>query len=130
MELRLEITGTTDLLCPNIALGDPDNPWTQQIAEITKTRSKTEDDRRQIERLEWFGGLYVENGRAVMPTGNLRKSIIDAGKMTRDGTTVARALSFLQLNVPIAYPGPDDLTELVKDPAYTNRTAVGVSGKR
>jgi hypothetical protein len=130
MEIRLELTGTSPLLQHNISLADPDNEFVKEIATYTAKRKKTEDDRRAIERLEWFGGLYVEGGRIVMPTGNIRKCFIQAGKITKQGTQVTRALQFLQMNVPLAYEGPDDPKELFKRPEFHHRSAVGIQGKR
>lgn len=130
MQVKLQIVGSTPLLMHNIQLADPDNDWAKEIAVYTAKRKKTEDDRREIERLEWFGGLYVEDGRIVMPTGNIRKSFVQAGKISKQGTQVSRALQFADLNVPLAYDGPADLEALYADKAYSNRAAVGISGKR
>lgn len=130
MDVTLEIVGTSPLLMHNISLADPDNPYVKEIATYTAKRKKTEDDRREIERLEWYGGLYVDNGRVVYPTQNVRKSLIQAGKISKQGTQVTRALSFADLNVPLVYDGPDDLDVLFKDSAFQNRSAVGISGKR
>lgn len=130
MDIRLELTGTSPMLMHNINLADPDNEFTRQIKTYTDKRKKTEDDRRAIERLEWFGGLYTANGRIVMPTGNIRKSFINAGKISKQGTQVTRSLQFTDLHVPLAYDGPEDLDLLFKDPAFSNRAAVGISGKR
>lgn len=130
MDIRVELTGTTPLLCHNIALADPDNDFVKQIATYTAKRKKTEDDRREIERLEWFGGLYVEDGRPVIPTGNIRKAFVQAGKISKQGTMVTRALNFTSLYAAIAHGGPDDLEAMYADKAYSNRAAVGISGKR
>lgn len=130
MDIKLEITGTSPMLMHNISLADPDNPIVREIQTYTGKRKKTEDDRRAIERLEWFGGLYVEDGRIVMPTGNIRKSFIQAGKISKQGTQVTRALQFTEMNVPLSYDGPDDPKELFKLAEFHDRAAVGISGKR
>lgn len=130
MRIQVELIGITPLLCHNISLADPDNPIVTEISTYTGKRKKTEDDRRAIERLEWFGGLYVDDGVPVMPTGNIRKSIIQSGKISKQGLMVSRALNFTSLNVPIAHGGPGDLEALYRDKEYSNRSAVGISGKR
>lgn len=130
MEIKLELTGTSPLLMHNISLADPDNPVVREIQTYTSKRKKTEDDRRAIERLEWFGGLYVEGGRIVMPTGNIRKCFIQAGKISKQGTQVTRALQFADMVVPLVYDGPEDPKELFKLPEFHDRAAVGISGKR
>jgi len=130
MEIKLEITGVSPLLMHNIALADPDNPIVREIATYTSKRKKTEDDRRAIERLEWFGGLYVEDGRIVVPTANIRRCLVEAGKITRQGTQVARAIQFTEMSVPLIYDGPSDPKELFQLPQFHDRSAVGISGKR
>lgn len=130
--IRIEVTGTTALLCHNIALADPDNTFTREIAAITGKRKKTEDDRRAIERLEWYGGLYIQEGfpGPVLPTGNIRKCLIQAAKISKQGLMVQRALHFSELYVPITHDGPTDIDELFANKAYHNRAAVGIGGKR
>lgn len=130
MDIRLELTGTSPLLMHNINLADPDNEFTREIATYTAKRKKTEDDRRAIDRLEWFGGLYVANGQVIMPTGNIRKSFINAGKISKQGAQVTRALNFTDLHVEVIYAGPADLELLYKDSTFSNRSAVGIQGKR
>lgn len=130
MDIRIELTGNTPLLMHNIELADPDNPIVREIATYTGKRKKTEDDRRAIERLEWFGGLYVEDGRIVVPTRMLRKCFVQAGKVTKQGTQVTRALQFTDRYVLLAYDGPDDPQELFKRNEFHDRAAVGISGKR
>ena len=105
MEIKLEITGVSPLLMHNISLADPDNPIVREIATYTSKRKKTEDDRRAIERLEWFGGLYVEDGRIVVPTGNIRRCLVEAGKITRQEYQVARAIQFTEMSVPLIHDG-------------------------
>lgn len=130
MDIRLHLTGVSPLLMHNIELADPDNPFVQEIGTYTAKRKKTEDDRRAIEKLEWFGGLYTDNGRIVMPTANVRKSLIQSGKISKQGTQVTRSLNFKDLHVPLVYDGPDDMEVLYKTPGFANRAAVGISGKR
>jgi hypothetical protein len=130
MNITLELTGTMPMLMHNIALADPDNPIVQEISTFTSKRKKTEDDRRAIERLEWFGGLYVQDGRVVLPTANIRRCLVEAGKVTKQGTQITRALSFGELYVPLAYEGPSSVEELFKLPQFHDRAAVGIQGKR
>lgn len=130
MKISIELTGTSPLLQHNVQLADPDNKFTREIATYTSKRKKTEDDRRAISRLEWFGGLYIADGRPVIPTSWLRKSIINSGKISKLGTAVARGLAFLDLNVPVAHDGPTDLDLMYSDAQFVNTTAIGISGTK
>jgi hypothetical protein len=131
VDVRLDFTGTTALLTHNVALSDPDFPITKAIAVLTakKGKSRTEDDRREIERLEWYGGLYIENDRVVMPAANIRKTLINAAKASRQGKQMERALQFHELNVPLEYGGPVDIGTLWMDTTYRHRTMAKVSGR-
>jgi hypothetical protein len=128
MEIRLEIEGTQPLLCHNIEMADPDNEFTKQISLISSKRKKTEEDRRAIERLEWFGGLYTDPTilGPVIPTRMLRKSIIEAAKINKLGKAVTRALTFKNVHVPLVYDGPKDLEELFQLKKYHNRASVSI----
>lgn len=132
MRVRIELTGTTTVLCHNIQLSDPDNPFVRQIAEITSKRNKTEDDRHAVERLEWYGGLYVADGieGPVMPTTNVRRCLNEAAKISRQGKQVERALFFTDLYVPLTYDGPRDIDRLFDLPEYHNRASVRIGMSR
>ncbi|MGH2586606.1 MAG: hypothetical protein ACRDJE_16955 [Dehalococcoidia bacterium] len=129
----LKLTGTTPLLCHNIQLNDPDNDFTRLIAEITaKKNKKTDQDRAEIARLEWFGGLYTAPGVGgpLIPTGNIRKCLIEAAKVTRQGRQIGRGIAFIGMHVPLIYEGPRNLEELQASPTYNYRVSVNVTGKR
>lgn len=130
MKVTVQLVGTSPLLQHNVQLADPDNEFTKKIAAYTGKRKKTEDDRQAIARLEWFGGLYLEDGRPVMPTRWLRKCFINSGKISKMGTAIARGLAFSDLNVPIAYDGPTDLDDLYANPRFVNKDAIGIAMKK
>lgn len=126
--VTLELKGTTPLLVHNVRLADPQDKITKAIAKITaKKRKMTEEDRAEVERLEWYGGLYT-NGDAgpVMPTKNIKRCLVETGKVTRQGKDVGRALAFVTLHVPIIYDGPQNIDELYEDERFRNRSVVGV----
>lgn len=131
MQVKIELRGTSPLLMHNIRLADPDDEWTQEISKITSKRKKTEDDRRQIERLEWFGGLYTAEGAGiVVPTSNIRKCFIEAAKITRQGKQLGRAVAFTDFHAPLVYNGNGNLDALYANPDFSSRLTVGIGTKR
>lgn len=131
MNISLEIRGKTPLLMHDDRLADPDDEIVKQIKAITDKRKKTEQDRREIERLEWYGGLvYGFDGTPAMKTGAVYKSLKNAGKISKQGTQVARALAFQDLFVPLVYDGPREPDKLWQLGTFKNRKSVGISGKR
>jgi len=104
----------------------------REIAAITSKRTKTAEDRRQIEKLEWFGGLYTAPGfdGPVMPTANIKRCFQEAGKVSRKGRTLTRALHFRELVVPILLDGSTNLDHLWDERTHRWRTSVVVGGNR
>lgn len=126
MRVQIEMRGTTPLLIHNVNLADPDYEYTRSIKEITAKLKKTEDDRRAIERLEWFGGLYVNRQGPYIPASAVRKCIINAARIGRAGKDVERALHLAVMEIPLVYKGPRDPGELFKNKDFTFRAVVGV----
>ncbi len=130
MDIRLTLTGTSPLLMHNPRMVDPEFTLNREIKAITAKRKKTDEDLAAIERLEWYGGLYEENGVVVQPTSKVRKCLVNTAKISKQGKTIERAVMFNALSVPLIYDGPKDIHELFKNDAYHSRLSVGVSGKR
>lgn len=130
MNVSIELTGTSSMLCHNVQLADPFNEWARKIKEISSKRKKTEDDLEMMGKLEWFGSLYLcpEIPGPVLPTANIRKCLINAAKINRLGKQVERALAFSDMFVPIAYKGPRELEKLYdsKGPVFRHRAVVTV----
>lgn len=130
MEIQVELTGRTPLIMHNPRLADPMDTFVKEIAKFSKKRSKTDDDHAEIARLEWFGGLYTDNGKPVLPTANLRKCIIQAGKSSKQGKTIERSVYFKEQITPLVYEGPSDLKSLHADGRFIDRASVVVSNRR
>lgn len=134
MDVRLELVGTMPLLMKNPQMADPELPVVKEISKITaKGNRMTDDDRRLKERLQWTAALYIDEGRIVVPTANVRKCLIEAGTAGRKGKAIQQAVSFTDLFVPLAYEGPSSPRELYEDVAFRHRTMVNAnpsSGKK
>jgi hypothetical protein len=109
---------------------DPEFELNRQIKAITSKRKKTDEDLSQIERLEWYGGLYEDDGIVVQPTSKLRKCLVNTGRMSKIGKAVERSLSFATLNVPLVYDGPKQIDEIFANKHFHSRLSVGVGTKR
>ena len=130
MNVTISLEGTSPLLMHNPQMVDPDFDLNRQIKALTSKRKKTDDDLRAIERLEWFGGLYVDNGVIVQPTAKVRKCLINAARIFKQGKQVERALSFKSMYAPLEYDGPAEPQKAFADHAFHSRLSVGVGGKR
>ncbi len=130
MKITIELKGTSPLLMHNPRMVDPEFQINREIKALTSKRKKTDEDLRQIERLEWYGGIYEEGGVVVQPTAKVRKCLVNTAKISRNGKSVERALSFADLYVPLVYNGPKNIDKLFADEKYHSRLSVGVGGKR
>lgn len=137
MEITVELTGTpgSGLLMHNPRMVDQEFEICREIKKLTGKRKKTDEDLRQIAKLEWYGGLYTEidaKGVSVVtqPTSKVRKCLINTARISKMGKFVERALSFSTLNTPLIYDGPRNIDELFADPRFHSRLSVGVGGKR
>lgn len=130
MKIQISLEGTSPLLMHNPQMVDPEFDLNVKIKELTAKRKKTTEDLRAIEKLEWHGGLYSENGLVTQPTSKVRKCLINTAKISKMGKTVERALAFNSLNVPLVYDGPKDIDKLFADKRFTSRLSVRIGNKR
>ena len=98
---------------------------------LTAKKSKmTEKDRQEVSRLEWYLGLYLEDGALAVPTRNIKKCLVDSGKIDRHGTDVVKGLSFEGLHVPLIHNGNGSLEKMRTSGNFTSLLAVGIGQKK
>jgi len=130
MRITVKLTGTTPLLMHNPRMVDPEFELVREIKALTSKRKKTDEDLRRIEELEWYGGLYEQDGVVVQPTSKVRKCLINAAKINKLGTAVGRSIYFGDLTVPLQYDGPKEIDKLYADKRFHSRLSVGIGNKR
>ncbi len=130
MRVTIHIQGITPLLMHNPRMVDPEYPLNREIKAITAKRKKTEEDLHNIEKLEWYGGLYEQDGQIVQPTSKPRKCFIETARIYKLGKALERALSFGTLYVPLLHDGPGDVDKLYEERRFHSRLSVGIGGKR
>ncbi|MHC2624000.1 hypothetical protein ACVIW2_006032 [Bradyrhizobium huanghuaihaiense] len=127
--IRLRITGTKRLVMHCGRLADPLDPITKDLMRLTKKRSKTEADHEEIGRVEWFGGLWLDDGSPCIPAEALMATFIAAAKTRRRGDE-AKVGMIVEHHAPLVYNGPTDLDELWEDKKFRLRVGVRVKGAR
>ncbi len=113
MKIRLTATGTRPLLLHNVQLASPLNAYSKRLKAMNSKRVKTDDDRLEIARVEWEGGLYFdpEIGPYV-PGPNVFRSLINGARITKAGKKIERGLLITELVLPLIYKGPRDINGL------------------
>ena len=132
MHLGMTLKGVTGLLMHNPRLADPSDEYTRALAEITSKGSKmTDADYAEAARIQWYGGLYHDPDMGLyVPTWNVVRCLEQAAKVTRQGTTLVRALAVLSDRVPLVTGAPRDLAQLYARPEYSSRMSVGIQRGR
>src|SRR5262245_13488851 len=74
----------------------------------------TVEERKEKERLEWFGGLYYEKAAGYyLESQGVKRCWQEAAKATREGKDLDRAVLCMTHSVPIQFPhaklAPDQL---------------------
>lgn len=134
MELKIRITGESPLMMHNRRLANPLDVVSKALKDITSKRKKTEDDHERLYFLEFQGSIYWDaKAGPYIPGENLEAALFEAGRLTRRGTTLERAIRVLEDKMPLIYDGPRGWEELynagsfadvrsVKNPSTGSRT--------
>lgn len=115
--LSLKITGVSPLILHNGQMANPLNKWTKQLKAISGKRNKTDADFEQMARLEWFGGLYLHNGKPCLPGEVLEAAFINGARKNKRGKQTQAGLMCPD-NYLIVYDGPTDLDEMWNDESF------------
>lgn len=92
----------------NGQLADPLNKWSKMLKVISGKRKKTDSDFEEMARIEWYGSLYLMNGKPCIPGEVLEATFVSAAKKSKNGTN-AKMGAFCPDNFPLEFEG-DDLT--------------------
>lgn len=111
--MHIELTGTAPLLMHNVQLADSLNPFTRELAAITSKRKKTDEDRLEMSRIEFLGGLYYAEGIGVhIPVENVFRCLMNAATINRAGKKIERGLIINGARFPLQYDGPREPEQL------------------
>lgn len=118
MKLMLVGTGTRPLLMHNVRLASPLNAFARELKRLnaTPSKSKTDEIRLQMARVEFEGGMYYSDELGpVVPGINLLASLTAGARIDRLGKKVERGVIVHDLEIPLLYDGPRDLDGLWGD---------------
>ena len=117
------------MLQSNVRLANPRDPYAMELKRYTAKRKKTEEDFLEISRLEWYGGLYSEDDRVIVPSIWIEIMMRDAARKTKQGKNYEPALHVFE-NPKLIYDGPQDIDKLWEDGRFTDMRTVVVSSRR
>jgi hypothetical protein len=125
--LKFRLAGASPLICHNGQLADPLNSISKEMERVSSKRAKTDADFEELARLEFLGGLYLDNGEPCIPGEVIEAALVEAAKKMRRGQQ-AKAGIISQGNFPIQYDGPRTANELWADERF--RLVAGVKVQR
>lgn len=127
--IRLRITGTKRLVMHSGRLADPLDPIARDLKRLTSKKSKTEADHLEISRIEWFGGLWLDDGKPCIPCEALMATFVAAAKTRKKGDDAKVGL-IVERHAALEYAGPTDIDELWEDKNFRLRVGVKVRNAR
>ncbi len=128
-KLSFKIKGIAPLLMHNGRLADPDDAYSRAMKVITSNRKKTDADLEELARLEFLGGLYLNDQEQIIVPGFVFEATLigkgGAARKERMGKEAAAAL-WVTDDFLLDYNGPKNPDELWKDKRFVNQSMVRV----
>lgn len=121
--LKLKLTGLKPLLMHNGNMLDPQNPYVIAMKKITSKRKKVDADLEELSRLEFLGGLYLdENNNITIPPEVINGVLKKAAKLDKMGKKMESGV--MCKNTVFTYEGPKDIDKLYKCGGFVDRRRV------
>ena len=99
----------------NGQLANPLNQWTKALKVIQAKRKKTDADHEEMARLQWYGCLYLKDGKPCIPGEVLEATFVTAAKKSKLGTQAKMGV-FCPGNYTLRYQNEKDtIDELWSD---------------
>lgn len=128
-KLHVRITGEAPLIFHNGQLSAPMSEGAKAIKKVSGKRDKTDADHAEMARLEFYYGLYLQDGRVVLPGMNLEGCILVAARTKRLGKQVS-AGCYVENDAALEYDGPQTPDGLWEDKRFVFSVGVRVQGSR
>ena len=119
MQITIKAVGAKPLNLANVDAANPRNPWFRKMVELRGVPSKRRTD-QWLDDMEYamFMSSFYEipdvDGIAI-PAENMRQSLMEAARMTRQGPAISRGIMVIVPAVPLIYEGPRKPQELWDD---------------
>lgn len=120
--LTFRIKGIAPLMMHNGLLASPFYSYTKRLKDVTKKRSKTEEDHYEMAKIEWEGGLYMSNRDAdtglwsddsypIIPAECIYATILSGAKAFKGGPSF-KAGVFVTQFARLRYEGDREIKTL------------------
>lgn len=129
-QISVRINGVAPMIQHNIQLLDPTNKYTLAMKDITsKGKKKTDADLAELKRLEFAGGLYIDDSGPYIPSEWIESTIRDGAKKNRRGPAAKAGVFCPDDRYHLAFAGPKTIDALFADEVFVDVRGVVVGGK-
>jgi hypothetical protein len=105
-EMLFRIKGIVPLLMHCNQAANPLGRYAQVMKPLTSKRNKTDQDHKELSRIEWEAGLYLRDGLVVMPSENIDRMLWEAAKKTKNGKKWKEGAMIGEDYSILQYPAP------------------------
>ena len=84
---------------------NPLNEYYKVLKKLTDNRKKTDAHYLEISRIEWEGGLYLNDGVVAIPGACIDASLFNGAKKTKNGVNWKQGATVLEEFCPLKYKG-------------------------
>lgn len=127
--VTMRFTGLRPLLMHSGRMCDPLDPVVRDLGRLTSKRSKTVADHEEISRVEWFGGLWLDEGVPCVPAEAIEATFLAGARMQKRGPQAAAGIQ-VDTAARLFYDGPEDVDELWSNKRFRLRVPVRVGSAR
>lgn len=92
LSAEYRIRGVAPLLMHNGRLADPQQEIPKALKQLFSQRDKTDADLAEMARLEWYGALYLHDGKPYLPGDRLEATLIESAKKKKKGPNAKAGL--------------------------------------
>ena len=127
--ITLRLVGVGPMLMHSSRLADPFDPAAKALGKMTGKKHKTDADHHRIAELEFFGSLWLHEGRPCLPPTAIKGALVNGAKTVRKGKAT-KAAFVAEGPAMLEYDGPKTVEELWEDPRFRHREIVRVGESR
>ncbi|MBJ7485966.1 hypothetical protein [Brevundimonas sp.] len=128
--LTLTLTGVAPLLMHNGQLADPLSPFSKAMKEVAGRRLKSDADHEELARLEFLGGLWVNDEKQpCIPSEAMEACLVGGARKSKEGKAAVAAL-LIEEHLALGFEGPETPEELWADEQFRLRVPARVGQAR
>lgn len=116
-QVKVRITGVSPLILHNSQTADPSNKFAKALKEVSSKRKKVDSDYEEMSRIEYLAGLYMSDGKVIIPSHVFEACLISGAKKSKSGVQAKSGL-LVENDAELIYNGPKTAQELFESEEF------------